>query len=314
MNARRLLPVLVIPAALIAAAPAAAQAPAQLSAKVDGTYKDGGKRFALTGDKFMVRGKLKPGIAGQRVQVISRLKGGKVRVRKATVKAGGTFKVPVRLRTPGGASIKVIHKASTQVAKVDTERTYMSVLAPSSLGYGSDGPLARLFNRRLRALAYPAPNSGTFDSYTADAVMAYRKVNDLGRSFSPNADIVRRVLNGYGEYKVRYPGMGHHVEADLSQQTLALVDGDKVVNVFHTSSGAPATPTILGTYRFYSQTIGTNAKGMVHSNYFIRGYAIHGYASVPAYNASHGCLRVPIHSAYYIFRWINLGDQIKVEV
>ena len=38
-------------------------------------------------------------------------------------------------------------------------------------------------------------------------------------------------------------------------------------------------------------------KGMVHSNYFIGGYAIHGYVSVPAYPASHGCLRVPIPDA-----------------
>ena len=45
--------------------------------------------------------------------------------------------------------------------------------------------------------------------------------------------------------------------------------------------------------RLHARTPGTNAKGMVDSNYFIRGYAIHGYADVPVYNASHGCLRDP---------------------
>ena len=314
MHARRLPLLVVLPAALLTAAPAAAQTAGSLSMKVDGIYKDAGKRYALTGDRFMVRGRLQPAVEGQRVQVVSRLKSGKVRVRKGTVDAAGRFKVPVRLRTPGGASVKVLHKASTQIGRVETKRTYLTVLAPSGLGHGSDGPLARLFNRKLRALAYPAPKSGSFNMATADAVMAYRKVNDLGRSFSPNADIVRRVLNGYGKYEVRYPKLGKHVEADLSQQTLALVDGDKVVDVYHTSSGAPATPTIRGTYRFYMQTIGTNSKGMVHSSYFIRGYAIHGYRSVPPYNASHGCLRVPIHSAYKIFRWIDIGDRIRVEV
>ena len=43
-------------------------------------------------------------------------------------------------------------------------------------------------------------------------------------------------------------------------------------------------------------------KGMVDSNYFIRGYAIHGYAEVPTYAASHGCLRVPIPDAAAIYR------------
>jgi lipoprotein-anchoring transpeptidase ErfK/SrfK len=67
---------------------------------------------------------------------------------------------------------------------------------------------------------------------------------------------------------------------------------------------------VFGTYRFYLKTPGTNAKGMVHSSYFIRGYAIHGYASVPAYPASHGCLRVPIPNAAQIYSWVDIGDPI----
>ena len=50
--------------------------------------------------------------------------------------------------------------------------------------------------------------------------------------------------------------------------------------------------------------------GMVDSNYFIGGYAIHGYASVPNYAASHGCLRVPIPNAVSIYNWIDIGDPI----
>jgi lipoprotein-anchoring transpeptidase ErfK/SrfK len=53
---------------------------------------------------------------------------------------------------------------------------------------------------------------------------------------------------------------------------------------------------------------------MVDSNYFIRGYAIHGYASVPTYPASHGCLRVPIPNARQIFDWVDIGDPIYVYV
>jgi lipoprotein-anchoring transpeptidase ErfK/SrfK len=51
---------------------------------------------------------------------------------------------------------------------------------------------------------------------------------------------------------------------------------------------------------------------MVDSNYFIRGYAIHGFASVPTYAASHGCIRVPIPVARSIYDWISLGDTIYV--
>ena len=41
---------------------------------------------------------------------------------------------------------------------------------------------------------------------------------------------------------------------------------------------------------------------MVYSSYFIRGYAIHGYADVPTYAASHGCLRMPIPDASFDLR------------
>ena len=51
---------------------------------------------------------------------------------------------------------------------------------------------------------------------------------------------------------------------------------------------------------------------MVDSTYFIRGYAIHGYYDVPTYNASHGCLRVPIPDARAIYDWVRLGDRIDV--
>ena len=51
---------------------------------------------------------------------------------------------------------------------------------------------------------------------------------------------------------------------------------------------------------------------MVDSNYFIRGYAIHGYAEVPTYAASHGCLRIPIPDAAAIFGWVQTGTPVDV--
>jgi lipoprotein-anchoring transpeptidase ErfK/SrfK len=69
---------------------------------------------------------------------------------------------------------------------------------------------------------------------------------------------------------------------------------------------------VFGTYHFYSKTAGTNSKGMYYSNYFVGGYAIHGYPSVPAFAASHGCIRIPIASAISVFHWIRLGDRISI--
>jgi len=82
--------------------------------------------------------------------------------------------------------------------------------------------------------------------------------------------------------------------------------------IYMVSSGKPSTPTVIGRFRVYSKTPGINSEGMVDSNYFIRGYAIHGYAEVPTYAASHGCLRVPIPDAPAIYAWLRYGTPVDV--
>jgi lipoprotein-anchoring transpeptidase ErfK/SrfK len=46
--------------------------------------------------------------------------------------------------------------------------------------------------------------------------------------------------------------------------------------------------------------------------YFLRGFAIHGYPSVPAYPASHGCVRVPMWIAPRIFDQHTFGTKVSV--
>jgi hypothetical protein len=116
-----------------------------------------------------------------------------------------------------------------------------------------------------------------------------------------------------GSFHVRYPRDGRHVEADLTKQVLAEIEpGGHVRRIYMMSSGKPSTPTVIGRFQVYLKTPGENSKGMVDSNYFIRGYAIHGYAEVPTYAASHGCLRVPIPDAPAIYAWVRNGTPVDV--
>ena len=100
---------------------------------------------------------------------------------------------------------------------------------------------------------------------------------------------------------------------DLTKQVLAEIEpGGRVRAIYTMSSGKPSTPTVIGRFSVYSKTPGTNTEGMVDSNYFIRGYAIHGYAEVPTYAASHGCLRVPIPDAPRSTRGCSDGTPVDV--
>ena len=177
-------------------------------------------------------------------------------------------------------------------------------------GAGERGVKVLLLQRALLKEGYATPVTGYYDDATARGVLAFRKANELGRDGFATKQVFAMLARGNGAFKLRFPKAGKHVEFDWSRQVLVLARGGKPYRTYHTSSGTPATPTVFGTFHFYLQTPGTNAKGMVHSSYFIGGYAIHGYASVPSYPASHGCLRVPIPNALQIFSWIDIGDTI----
>jgi peptidoglycan hydrolase-like protein with peptidoglycan-binding domain len=275
--------------------------------------RDAGRHVALTGTSWRVRGELRPFVPGQTVVVRFFRNGRKLheqteQLRSIRGGAAGEFLTGFRSRSAGRVVVSAVHLATPELDTVRSEKVRVNVMRPV-LG----GSITRLFQKGLARMKYAVSRTGVFDDATARAVMAYRKVNGMPRSYSASESIVRRVLAGKGAFKPKYPGDGRHVEADISRQVLALVNRrGRVHRVYHTSTGAPATPTVLGRFRVYRKSIGTNAVGMVHSSYFIRGYAIHGYPSVPAYNASHGCLRVPIPNAWSIYEWVRMGTVVRV--
>ena len=274
---------------------------------------DGERLVALTRTSWRVRGELRPFVPGQTVVVRFFRNGRKIHEQTEELRsirggAAGEFLTPFRSRSAGRVVVSAVHLATPELDTVRSEKVRVNVMEPV-LG----GSITRLMQKHLAQMHYAVSRSGVYDDATARAVMAYRKVNGQPRSYVASESIVRGVLAGKGAFKAKYPDDGRHVEADLSRQVLALVNRrGRVHRVYHTSTGAPATPTVIGRFRTYRKSLGTNAKGMVHSSYFIRGYAIHGYASVPAYNASHGCLRVPIPNAWSIYSWVRMGTVVRV--
>jgi hypothetical protein len=266
-------------------------------------------RYAAPFQQIVVRGRVRPYVAGESV-TLHVLRRGKVTKRiSAPVGARGRYSIPVQLVKEGRFRLVVKHASSAGQQPFKTKSKRVTVVDWQA-GTGARGTKVLILQRGLHRLGYSVPVTGYYDWLTANAVNAFRKTNGMGRDGYALKTVYAKVLRGEGAYKLRYPKAGKHVEFDWSRQVLVLADKGKPFRTYHTSSGAPATPTVFGTYRFYLKTPGTNSVGMVHSSYFIRGYAIHGYPSVPNYPASHGCLRVPIPNAASIFNWIDIGDPI----
>jgi lipoprotein-anchoring transpeptidase ErfK/SrfK len=286
-------------------------AQAKLTVSPDRVLVDGKRKLAVQGTAFRVRGRLSPAVAGEVVVVRLYRNGRKLSAKSLAVNARGIYATTFPARKRGSLVVRAVHRASPNLTTAGA-RTVVRVIK-ARVGPGAPRVLIGAFQAGLDGMHYAVSRSRSWDGATQRAVMAYRKVNRMTRTFSASEDIVRRVLAGKGAYEVRHPNLGHHAEADLSRQVLALVNGSQLARVYHISSGKPSTPTVIGTFHVYSKTPGTNAKGMVDSNYFTGGYAIHGYASVPPFAASHGCIRTPIPNARAIFNWLRFGDAVIVE-
>ena len=111
--------------------------------------------------------------------------------------------------------------------------------------------------------------------------------------------------------RARYHGSGLHFEVDKARQVLFDVLGGQVIRVIHVSTGATGN-TPVGAFHTYYKEPGFNQKGMYDSEYFIRGFAIHGYAEVPPYPASHGCVRIPIWIAPILYFTHPLGTPVYI--
>jgi hypothetical protein len=272
--------------------------------------------FLLTGERLVVRGTVSPFVAGQSVTVRFEEDGRRVATSRVSVLPGsngtGRFRLGYSPRGPGLVQVGASHAASPELSAFTAQTRSVRYVSPD-MSEGARGPSVWVLQSRLRALHYAVPLSGVFDEGTGQAVIAYRKLTGLERAPDTDAQLFHLLQRGAGAFRVRYPSDGRHVEADLAAQVLAEIEpGARVRRIYTISSGKPSTPTVLGRFRVYLKTPGVNSEGMVDSNYFIRGYAIHGYPEVPTYAASHGCLRVPIPDAPAIYAWVQVGTPVDV--
>jgi hypothetical protein len=260
-------------------------------------------------------GRVKPFVAGQKVDVSFYLNGRRIQHQKVRLRKGkggaGVFRAKVRVREAGKYAVSAKHVATAALGGDRTVRKSWKVSFPA-LHSGQCGDVVVGFKKAMRKLGYVVNSGRCFGGKTGRGVLAYRKVNGMSRSERAGAGLVKRVFAGRGAYKVRHPGAGEHLEAPLGKQVLVFAKGGKPFAVYPVSSGKSSTPTVTGHFHFIRTEPGYNSHGMYYSFYFYGGYAVHGYESVPDYPASHGCIRTFIADQPEIYERINFGESIFV--
>jgi len=188
-----------------------------------------------------------------------------------------------------------------------------------SLERGDYGPLVEHLQIRLENAGFrPGDLDGEYGRATYQAVLAFQKYHDLERDGVFHYD--------QWEYlglkpAVRLRSDATRIEVDLGKQVLYIVEDNAVSNVLGISSGNGGTfvnytgregraQTPEGEFSFYMERNYNHRSylGTMYKPYYFRGgYAIHGSPNVPAYPASHGCVRVTNDDMDFLRTKLEIG-------
>lgn len=179
--------------------------------------------------------------------------------------------------------------------------------------------------RRLGELGYwPGEADGIWDLLSRHALVAFQKVEGRERT----GRLTRAEVHALRVARRPTPleGGPMHVEIDIRRQVLFVVDdAGTVVRVLPVSTGSEGSYYDQGKWQRAHTPRGRFAVGrkiagwrrstlglLYYPCYFSGGHAIHGSPSVPAYPASHGCVRIPMFAAKEFSEMVAVGTLVIV--
>lgn len=250
----------------------------------------------------------------------------------STTPASATTATPTSVATTGPTSTGVTATSGVPTTTTAAQVTTTPFVAGKVLRQGSKGPEVEAMERKLDLLRYDVGSvDGRFDTQTWQGLMAFQKLHGLKRTGKFNED-TQRELAVAGVTGGLIPNGGlPRVEVDISRQILMYFDEFGLNRVVAVSSGSNRkyceiskksgkencgdARTPRGNYRIQRRIKGKRESdlGVLYSPmYFTGGFAIHGSPSIPAYPASHGCVRITNRTADWMFEDVKNGTPVYV--
>ncbi|MEO5876725.1 MAG: L,D-transpeptidase family protein [Streptosporangiaceae bacterium] len=198
---------------------------------------------------------------------------------------------------------------------------------------GARGEAVRELQRKLTDLNYdPGKVDGRYGQTTQYALWAFEKVNRLKVGGTVGTKVWAALDAPRSPRPLTSQREANRVDIDLKRQFLVVYKAGRVALISHVSSG--------GGYRYCAKDIGatvprcryavtqlgdfrtgrrvtrawdTGPLGSLYAPvYFNGGIAVHGYPDVPAQPASHGCVRVPLHTMDLFQGVVGTGVPVHV--
>jgi lipoprotein-anchoring transpeptidase ErfK/SrfK len=179
-------------------------------------------------------------------------------------------------------------------------------------------PDVRAAQEKLVQLGYLLPTDvdGQDGPATQSAVLAFQKWEGLDRDGELGPKTEARLQIAKRPTPVTRGGSGRRAEVLLDRQVALAIENDKVVRVIHVSTGAAATPTPPGDFKVYAKIPKWWSvpfrEWLLWAVPFNGGIAFHELAEVPAYAASHGCVRERYVNSRWMYDFARVGMPVKV--
>ena len=206
------------------------------------------------------------------------------------------------------------------------QRAQQKPAKPSGFAPGLSADEVNEAERRLAELGHwTRLRDGTFtDDSRRHALIAFQKVTRRQRTGRLTTEELQALRSANRPLPLE---SGHtHVEIDLTRQVLFIVVRDAgLTKILPVSTGngklfteggrtrRAITPT--GRFTVYRKINGwrKSALGLLYYPlYIVGGVAIHGNPSVPAWPASHGCIRIPMFAAKEFSEMMPIGTVVMV--
>jgi len=275
------------------------------------------------GQSSVLSGRIRPTVGGVVLTVQRRSGTSWVTYARTRTASDGTYRIA--LAPPVGTQVFRVQRPALPGLAVAYSPWAVLRVAPRDLVDGMSGADVLALQRKLASLRYdPGPLDGTYGYSTHHAVMAFQKVERLAVTGYWRTAERTRVTNPRG-WRLRYPRSGRAVEISITRQVLVLSQDGVVRRIIDVSTGngevyyqegvRNVARTPRGRFSITRKIDGIRISklgALYKPSYFYQGYAIHGSASVPAYPASHGCVRITNPNADRIFSLLTVGTPVAL--
>jgi peptidoglycan hydrolase-like protein with peptidoglycan-binding domain len=174
----------------------------------------------------------------------------------------------------------------------------------------------RFPQRRPLGYLLPGADDGRFGPATQNAILAFQKWERLNRTGLLDSRTKSRLAAAAHPSPLTHGGTGKRAEILLDRQVTLLINNDKVVRTIAVSSGKPSSPTPPGDYHVYAKIPRWWSvpfrEWLPYALPFVGGIAFHEFGDVPAYAASHGCVRQSPTVASWTYAFAFVGMPVKV--